>query len=139
MSDGRTSAVMALERRKELASELASQTPKMWTSELLGVNELDSATASQFDIAASQQPISRFMNEHIEAYCRMRDFRYLRRSRRWLYCRAAQTALDSDYEVVANYARQNLNTDLQSVFAADPEASKDVPFEQQMAITQSPI
>ena len=65
MSDGRTSAVMALERRKELASELASQTPKMWTSELLGVNELDSATASQFDIAASQQPISRFMNEHI--------------------------------------------------------------------------
>lgn len=64
--------------------------------------------AKQIDQVAAKQQNARWRQEHTDAYCLARDFRYGRRSRKWLFAKAIRTRFDSAYTSWSGFVQENI-------------------------------
>ena len=109
MAWGATTGVRALQWLKETLGIIHSKPEKMFVAERMGdlSGKAFAEHVSSLEKEAAKHQNSRWRNEHTDAYCFLRDYRYGRRSRRWLMTKAMDTKLENTSDLWTNFVRIN--------------------------------
>jgi hypothetical protein len=113
MAWGQITGVRALQWLKETLGLAKSERVKMFTAEQMPDMDGKSfgRTVSELERIAAKEQDARWRSEHTDAFCFLRDYRYGRRSRRWLMAKAFDTRLENNSELWAHFCRVNHATD----------------------------
>jgi hypothetical protein len=114
---GPVTGVRALQWKEQILKHLNSRPGRVFTAEKMDKigGESFKKTITDLDRVAANDQGSRWRNEHTDADCFLRDYRYGRRSRKWLFARAEDTRLEGTSELYGNYLTIN--------YAIDPKAN----------------
>lgn len=127
MAIAQTSGVRAIESLNAVKADIAATSHRPWSAEVLGSlkgDALDAVVQDQDGLAARDQT-AKTHAELAESFALRRDHVYGMRSRRWLYTRAQQTALDQSYQSWVVYTRSNLGTDLDGMLKSTVDDLKE--------------
>jgi len=106
---GQLTGIRALQWLKETLGIATTPLTRMFAAERM--KEMDGHSFNQIihglELRAVEKQNARWRNEHTDAFCFLRDYRYGRRSRRWLMAKALDTRLENNSELWANFCRIN--------------------------------
>lgn len=109
MAWGQLTGVRALQWLRETFGLTASKPVRLFTAEQMPEMNGKSfgKTVKELEYVAAREQNARWRSEHTDAFCFLRDYRYGRRSRRWLMARALDTRLENNSELWAHFCRIN--------------------------------
>lgn len=99
-----------MQELKYLQAFIAATVQNRFVAEVAGsVNGAGLFTvAEEIDKVAASKQDATWRQEHTDAYCLARDFRYGRRSRKWLFAKALSSDFDSAYHLWLSFVTENL-------------------------------
>jgi hypothetical protein len=110
MAIGQLTGVRGLQTWRFTQAIISAKSQNVFASEVAGT--LDGKplvkVASAIDAVAAKKQNASWRQEHTDAYCLARDFKYAHRSRKWLAAKALRTTCDHAYEEYASFLRENV-------------------------------
>lgn len=106
---GQITGVRALQWMEEIRGFIKNKPTRLFAAEHMGT--LDghsfSSVVRGLDLRAASKQNAQWRNEHTDAYCLLRDYRYGRRSRKWLMGRHLNNRINGGNDVWATFVRLN--------------------------------
>ena len=132
MALAQLTGVRGLQTWKFTLAVIGSKAQNVFSAEFVGSlrgTQLQKVSKALDAVAAAKQN-ARWRLEHTDAFCLARDFRYGRRSRRWLAAKALRSKFDQAYAEYAVFLNENvlLNPDLAKLPSQDINVLSQKPF-----------
>lgn len=134
MPIGQTTGVRSLQDLKYLQAFIAATVQNRFIAEAAGSLTGDNLfkVASDLDKVAAENQNATWRQEHTDAYCLARDFRYGRRSRKWLMAKALATDFDHAYNLWMSFVTENWVTNQATIaplLKQEANYLADLPFD----------
>lgn len=134
MPFGQVTGVRSLQDLRYLQAFIAATTQNLFSAELAGTinGKVLFDVAAEIDKVAAKKQDASWRQEHTDAYCVARDFRYAHRSRKWLFAKALSSDFDRAYALWQSFVQENFVTQPQiaKMPGEDVNALADKPFNQ---------
>lgn len=132
MAIGQLTGVRGLQTWRFTQAVISAKSQNVFASEVAGTLDGKSLTsvASAIDAVAAKEQNAAWRQEHTDAYCLARDFKYAHRSRKWLSAKALRTTCDHAYEEYSSFLRENviLQPELAKLPGQDVAVLAEKPF-----------